>query len=188
MKDLVNYIKYYVSLPNEAEQAIRESFKIRDYKKDDLLLREGDTCRNLFFIMEGTIRTFYLHDGKEITTWIYPDGFFTTAWSSFLLGKKSFESVQALERTRVAYVSKHSWEHLFDEHQSIERFGRFLAEEQLTAIDEYAKGYYLLSAKEKYNNLLAFFPDIVQRANLGYIASMLGISQETLSRVRAASD
>ncbi len=59
-----------------------------------------------------------------------------------------------------------------------------LIEEQLVYIDTYSKGYMFLSAKEKYDKLLSFFPDIDQRANLGYIASMLGISQETLSRIR----
>lgn len=185
MQDLINYIKYYVPIPPETENAVAESFKIREYQKDDLLLREGDTCRNLFFILEGTVRTFYFHEGKEVTTWIYPDGFFTTAWSSFLLEKSSFESLQAIQPTKVAFITKHTLDLLYDKHHSIERFGRYLVEEQLTAIDGYSKGYHLLSAKEKYKNLLAFFPDIEQRANLGYIASMLGISQETLSRVRA---
>ncbi len=185
MQDLINYIKYYVRISQEAEKAVHESFKIREYEKDDLLLREGDTCKNLFFVLEGTVRTFYLHEGKEVTTWIYPDGFFTTAWSSFLLGKASFESLQAIQSTKVASVSKTTLDLLYDKHHSLERFGRYLVEEQLTAIDGYSKGYHLLSAKEKYNNLLAFFPDIEQRANLGHIASMLGISQETLSRVRA---
>lgn len=185
MQDLINYIKYYVSIPQEAESAVLESFQIRDYEKDDLLLRQGDTCRNLFFILEGTIRTFYLQEGKEVTTWIYPDGFFTTAWSSFLLGKASFESLQAIQPTKVAFVTKNTLDLLYDKYHGLERFGRYLVEEQLTAIDEYSKGYHLLTAKEKYKNLLAFFPDIEQRANLGHIASMLGISQETLSRVRA---
>ena len=186
MRDLINYIRYYVKLSPLAEKAILERFNVREYQKDDLLLREGDTCRNLYFLMEGTLRTFYHDDGKEVTTWIYPDGFFVTAWSSFLLGQPSFESIQALQPTKVAFITKSSLYNLYDLHPSMERFGRYLAEEQLSSIDEYAKGYHLLTAKEKYDNLLEFFPDVEQRSNLGYIASMLGISQETLSRIRKA--
>ena len=184
MKELIDYVKYYVKLPAEAEKAILESFKVREYQKGDLILRERDVCRNLFFILKGTVRTFYLHDGKEVTTWIYPNGYFVTAWSSFLLEKESFESVHAIENTTVAVINKLTLNDVYDKRISIGRFGRFLAEEQLTGMDEYSKGYMFLSAKEKYYNLLSFFPDIVQRANLGYIASMLGISQETLSRLR----
>lgn len=184
MKELIDYIKYYVKLSVEAEEAIQENFKLRTYVKDEIILREGDVCKNLFFILEGTVRTFYLHDGKDVTTWIYPNGFFITAWTSFLLKKESFESIQAIEASHVAYLPKTTLYELYDKYPSIERFGRYLAEEQLAAIDEYSKGYMFQTAKEKYDNLLAFFPDVVQRANLGYIASMLGISQETLSRLR----
>jgi len=68
---------------------------------------------------------------------------------------------------------------------AFERFGRILMEEQLAFIDYYFKGVLFMTAKEKYSLLLSYFPDITQRVNLGHIASFLGITQETLSRLRS---
>ena len=89
--------------------------------------------------------------------------------------------------SELAYITKAGLMQLYDQYHKIERFGRMLAEEQLAAIDDYSRGFALLSAKEKYESLLSFFPDVTQRVNLGYIASMLGITQETLSRIRKSS-
>lgn len=184
MKELLDYMNFYVPLAQEAQQAVMKSFKLRTYNKNEVILREGDICQQLFFMLSGTTRTYYTHKGKEITTWIYPDGAFVTAWSSFLSGKSSFEAIHAIEQTQVAFITKTTLYQLYNQHQSIERFGRYLAEEQLTHIETYSKGYLFLSAKEKYENLLSVFPDVELRANLGDIASMLGISRETLSRLR----
>ncbi|PWL31917.1 Crp/Fnr family transcriptional regulator [uncultured Roseivirga sp.] len=181
---LIEYIRHYIKLSNEAKEDLSNSFLTKTYSKDEFIHREGHFCQFLYFILEGTVRTFYNGNGKEVTTWIYPNHQFVTAWSSYLLGTKSFESIQSLGTVKVLCISKHKLEELYKKHNSIETFGRKLVEEQLSSLDSYSKGYMFLTAKEKYDNLLSIFPDVNQRANLGHIASMLGISQETLSRIR----
>ena len=74
---------------------------------------------------------------------------------------------------------------LIHEYRQFEGFARLLAEEQITFTDQFFKGYMFLSAMEKYQLLLQYFPDIELRVKLTYIASFLGISRETLSRIRA---
>ena len=69
----------------------------------------------------------------------------------------------------------------------MQEFGRLMVEEQLTFLDYFYRGFMFMSAKEKYNLLLSIFPDVTQRVNLGHIAAVLGISLETLSRIRKKS-
>lgn len=184
MESLLRYIGHYVNLTPHSKELVANTFKVTDYQKGHILFNEGDICRNLYFIINGVCRTYHDHDKKEITTWIYPESYFVTAWSSFIFKQPSLESVQVLEDSRIASITKDSLNLLYDQDRLIERFGRHLAEEQLALLDDYSRGYDLKSAKEKYQSLLSFFPDVTQRVNLGYIASMLGITQETLSRIR----
>ena len=188
MITLLEYINYYVPLGPEENQAIQNTFKTKVYPKGHILVNEGEVCQKMYFILKGTSRTFHDHTKKEVTTWIYPESHFITSWSSFILEQPSSESIQVLEKdSELAYITKAGLMQLYDQYHKIERFGRMLAEEQLAAIDDYSRGFALLSAKEKYESLLSFFPDVTQRVNLGYIASMLGITQETLSRIRKSS-
>ena len=185
MKLLLDYIRHYVRLSQNEETVLTTSFKTKRYSKGNILINEGEVCEKLFFILKGTCRTAHDHPLKEVTTWIYPEGYFLTAWSSFIMGSPSLEMIQVLEDdSEVAFITKPTLNQLYEEHRTIERFGRLLAEEQLALMDDYSRGYSLMSAKEKYETLLSFFPDVIQRVNLGYVASMLGITQETLSRIR----
>lgn len=188
MDDLLNYIHHYTPLTKEAEQDVRLNFKEKAFKKGEILHQEGNTCRNIYFILQGTARTFYTAPNKDVTTWIYPEGHFVTAWHSFLSQQESYESVEALQDVQVAFISKITLDSLYQKHPVLESFGRKLAEQVIITLDAYSKGYMFLSAKEKYKNLLDMYPNIDQKANLGHIATMLGISQETLSRVRNKLD
>lgn len=181
---LIQYLRQYVRLSIDVENKFVNSFVIKEYQKDDVLVHEGSVCRYLFFLIDGTVRSYFYDDGKEYTTWVYPEGYFVTSWMSFLQELPSHESIQAVQDCKIGAIAKSTLYKLYDDHHGIERFGRLLAEEQISYIHEYSRGHSTLSAKEKYEQLISFFPDITQRINLGHIASLLGISQETLSRIR----
>lgn len=184
MELLKQYISYYVQLTREEENLFLDAFTVEDFPKDHLLLPEGNTSKKLHFVLKGTLRTFYHYEGKEVTTWIYPEGYFVAAWMSFFQDKPGFEGIEVVEPAKVASIGKSQLQQLYDESHKLERFGRLFAEDQLAYLDEYSKGYNFQTAREKYEVLLSFFPDVTQRINLGHIASFLGISQETLSRIR----
>ena len=168
MNLLMEYIKYYVSLTPDAEQDILNAFKVNEYPGGKTILQKGDICNKLYFMLKGTSRTFFYQNEKDVTTWIYPEGYFFTSWASLLSGSPSFEFIEILENSKVAFITKQTLHNLYDKHPAVERFGRLLAEEQLAAVDDYSKGYMFLSAKEKYDLLLSFFPDVTQRVNLGH--------------------
>jgi CRP-like cAMP-binding protein len=184
MEEFIDFVKQYVSLSGAAADAIRTRAKHNTLLKGDLLAEEGKTCKNLYFLSSGTLRTYLFHKGKDVTHWIYPENTMITSWHSYLLRKPSSEYIEATETTQLISLSYTDWQELYEDFPELERFIRLIMEEQIAGIDEFYKGYYFMSAKEKYELLIAVFPAITQKANLGHIASMLGITQETLSRIR----
>lgn len=184
MDEFINYIKQYIFLSEEAEQEIRGLAKEKEYQKGDFLIEEGKTCNRLYFLTKGVCRAYFYQKGKDITHWVYPNGNMITSWHSYILRKPSSEYIELTEDSALVSLSYDDWQELYQKYPELERFGRLVIEEQIALIDDFYKGYYFLSAKEKYNLLIANFPSITQIANLGHIASMLGISQETLSRIR----
>lgn len=184
MEAFIVYIKQYVELSEAAEQAILQIASFKEVPKGEVILKEGKTCKHMYFLTTGTVRTYFYLKGKDITHWIYPDQMLFTSWTSFILQKPATEYLETIEDASFVSIPYDNWQNLYLKFPELERFGRLIIEEQMAMIDEFYKGYYFLTAKEKYNLLIDAYPSIVQRANLGYIASMLGISQETLSRIR----
>ncbi|MCK8520198.1 Crp/Fnr family transcriptional regulator [Aquimarina sp. D1M17] len=184
MNPFIKYIKQYVTISEITEKEILSILLKENVSKGHVFLEEGSICNRIYFIIEGTLRTYFYQNGKDITYWIYPENMMVTSWHSYILRKPSLEYIEATENATVLSINYIEWQELYEKHPQLERFGRLMIEEQMALLDDFYKGYYLLSAKEKYELLVRSFPSITQRTNLGHIASMLGISQETLSRIR----
>ena len=184
MEDFLNYISQYIQLTDALKNAITTVAKVQKQPKSTQLVEEGKTCKHIYFLADGAIRSFLYQKGKDITHWIYDKNTMFTSWHSYVLTKPSNEYIETISEVEVVAISYEDWQNLHEHHPSLERFSRLMLEEQLALIDDFYKGYYFLTAKEKYDLLLTAFPNITQIANLGHIASMLGISQETLSRIR----
>lgn len=184
MDSFIPFIKKYVTISASAQQDITNLLQTERLKKGEFLLEEGQYCNRLYFISKGAVRTFFYHKGKEVTYWIYPQNTLVTSWSSYVFKKPSIEYIETLEDSSVISLTYDQWQKLYSKHRELESFGRLVMEESVGLLDDFYKGYYFMSAKEKYELLLNVFPRITQIANLGHIASMLGISQETLSRIR----
>lgn len=184
MQEFIAYIEGYIPLNEELKRALEEVAVQISYAKNELLVEEGRTCRHLYFLKEGTVRTYFFQKGKDITHWIYPEMSVVTSWHSYIFRKPANEYIETTSDTVVIAISYDDWQELYEKYPELERFGRLMIEEQIATIDDFYKGYYFLTAKEKYELLVEFYPKILQIANLGHIASMLGISQETLSHIR----
>ena len=184
MQNLLQIISSKVRISEKLESAIVGTFRKETISKNEFLLKEFQYCRRLYFLDKGTVRTFYYHKEKDITSWFYREGHFLTSWYSFYTQKASFEYIETLEECTIYSISYTKYQKLILEFPQFERFARLLAEEQTAFVDNFSKGYMFMSAKEKYDLLLSIFPDITLRVNLGHIASFIGVSQETLSRIR----
>ena len=185
MIELLRFINGFQEMDIETEQAIRRYFIKETIEKNEFLSEEGKICTKVYFIQSGLIRRFYLNDGQDITEWIYYSNQWITSLSSFFEQKPSFEYLQACEKT-VIYSLSYADEQKLLEYPLFLHFHMKQLRLYLSKLNEFHHLYKLMNAHDKYNYLLTYFPEIIQRAKLKHIASLMDISQETLSRIRAS--
>lgn len=185
MKQLIDVINSFQELDDETEQAIKKYFVIEKYKKDEFIIEEGKICRKIYFIKSGTVRRFCFENDTEITKWIYTDNQFITSLSSFFQQKPSFENFQACENT-LLYSLSYSDEQILLEYPLFSKFHIKQLRFYLSNINEFHHLFRVMSAQQKYVFLLDSFPQIIIKAKLKYIASLINVNQETLSRIRAS--
>lgn len=152
--------------------------------KNEFLVTEGKICRHLYFLQQGALRGFYNLNGKEITHWFAFEQDFVTSFHSFITQQPAVESIQLIEGCVLWSISKEKLEFLLDQYREVERLLRMAYEKYYIRLEERFVNAQFKTAAERYQDLLAQSPHILQRASLGAVASYLGISQETLSRIR----
>ena len=184
MQSLLQEISKRCFVGPELQKRILNDFEEKEFGKGKIILRQGSRANQLYFVQEGVLHNYYYHDGRQISSWFYNEKQFITSWHSFYAQKQSFEEIECLETCLLYEISHTNYQKLIADFPAFGNFARLLAEEMLTFLDEFSKNWSFLSAKEKYGLLLTYFPDVEQRVKLGHIASFLGISQETLSRIR----
>ena len=185
MQEFLDHITAHQSLSAEAEHALQNCFTKLTLAKNEFLLNQGKICRHLYFLEKGALRGFYNLDGKEITHWFGFEKDFVTSFHSFITGETSVENIQLLESSTLWAISKETLTGLLNRHHDIERLVRVTYEKYYIRLEERYVNAQFKSAKERYENLLQETPYILERVPLGFIASYLGISQETLSRIRS---
>jgi len=185
MHSLFSHIKNYYTLTTAAEEALHDCFQKMIAAKNDYLLNEGQVCRHLYFIETGSVRGFYNVDGKEITHWFAFENDFVTSFHSFTTRQASVENLQLMESSILWRISKEQLTSLFNRYHEIERLVRIAYEKYYIRLEERYVNAQFKAARELYENMLRQTPHILERVPLGYVASYLGISQETLSRIRS---
>lgn len=153
--------------------------------KNDFLLTEGKICRHLYFVQHGAVRGFYNLDGKEITHWFAFEPDFVTSFHSFITQEPAVENIQLLEGSILWAISKSNLDALMSQHHEVERLVRIAYEKYYLRLEERFVNAHFKTASERYQNLLLQNPSLLARVSLGHIASYLGITQETLSRIRS---
>jgi signal-transduction protein with cAMP-binding, CBS, and nucleotidyltransferase domain len=185
MRELIHVINGFQELDFETEEAIKKYFIVERFKKDEFIIEEGKVCSKIYFIKSGAVRRFSLEDGVEFTKWIYTDNQFVTSLSSFFEQKPSFESLQTCEET-IVYSLLYSDELILLEYPLFSQFHIKQLRLYLSKINEFHHLFRIMNAQEKYTYLLESFPQIILKAKLKHIASLIGVSQETISRIRAS--
>ncbi len=153
-------------------------------KAKDILLKEGQICKELGFINKGVFRMYYLADGKEINTHFSFENEFVVSYDSFIQETPTRYYIQALEDAEIvvfnlqtlhsAYSSSHNWE----------RFGRIMAEYSYKTTTNRVESFMFMDAEQRYVDVLKHQPKILERVPLYHVASYLGIERESLSRIR----
>lgn len=183
MSALINSIEQLVSLPKLVKKDLLANIERHHFSKRSLLVKSGSYCNQLYFIEKGMVRTFYHLPDKEITSWLYSSGQFVSCWDSFLKQQASEENLEALTKVTVEAMPYNKLQMLFDKHPCLERWGRKLMESYTLYFNAFNQQIRFATAKEKYTYFLQTFR-YKQKIKLGHIASFLGMTQETLSRLR----
>lgn len=185
MQALLDHIKNYYRLSEDAKNALEERFEQIVLPKNEYLVKEGKICRHMYFVEQGALRGCYTLDGNEITHWFGFENDFVTSFHSFTTNQPAVENIQLLEGSVLWAISKETLDSLYNQYHEIERLVRIVYEKYYIRLEErYVNGKFKTAA-ERYEDLLQQRPHILERVPLGYIASYLGISQETLSRIRS---
>jgi CRP-like cAMP-binding protein len=184
-ESLKSVISAIVPLSENEYSLIEGITRERAIKKKDILVREGESCNTICFYNEGCFRFFYTDEsGREITSDFSFGPGFITSYTSFLTGQKSHINVQSMYDTNLLEIEKGRLYNLYENYHHIERIGRLMAERTLI---DYEKHLFMIlnqPAEFRYKILLENNPKYIREIPLQYIASYLGITQETLSRIR----
>jgi CRP-like cAMP-binding protein len=172
-------------LSEEAYTLLLAHGKEKRWKRGAFLLREGEKCKDIHFIKEGSIRAFQVKDGKDVNLRFYFEEVFATNMKSLRQELPSEHHLQAMEALWTHTFSKSDLLQLYTVSPEIVLWGRNLLESLLIEQEAHADFFKLYSPEERYMRVLAHEPTLIQRLSLSQIASYLGITRETLSRIRA---
>lgn len=185
MQTLFKHIRQYCHLDNSSLESLGEALKPVELEKGSLLITEGKTCQHVYFLEKGCLRGYYNLDGREITYWFAFENNFVTSLLSFVTQKPGMENIQLLEDCKLWAVTHSDLQDLYEKHADINTLGRVMNERYYVMLEERFVSNHFKEARDRYENLITQSPHILQRVPLGYVASYLGMTQETLSRIRS---
>jgi CRP-like cAMP-binding protein len=181
---LYETISSFATLSAKALSLFFNAADIQWVKKRENLLSEGEYCKSIFFIESGFLRTFARKDGTEINIDFAFEGSFVTSLKSLRNGSPSEVNIQAGEDSNIYYFEKSNLLTLYSQSPELESMGRNIIEHLLIAQEDHSKMFKIASPAERYEHLRAHHPQIMQRVSLSQIASYLGVTRETVTRIR----
>ncbi len=185
MTELEVYIKSYLGITRPDDlQLLMEKFKLTTMKKGEYFLKTGRYCDKLSFVQSGLIRVYALSDDREVTQWISSKGFFVTDLASLVFNVPARWTIQTLSDVELYTISKedyHNLKHHVPQWPELEKL--FIAK-CFTMLEDRIFSHLSMSAEERYQLLFEQQPDLFNQVPLQYLASMLGMTPETFSRVR----
>ena len=178
-------VSQFTHLSAESKQEFSERLKISEFPKGHILLQQDKICNYLYFVDTGLARTFYLKDGKDVTDWFSVENSFAVSPISFITRQPDRRAIELLEPSVIYSLHYNDMETLSRKHHDIENFYRHLVSSGMVQLLQKIDAFHFSTALQRYQTLMATNPTIIQRVPLGMIASYLGITQETLSRIRS---
>lgn len=184
IEKLKHYCKQIAGLPEEDLALIDVYFKTVKLRKKAFLWRAGEICSIIGFVSQGVIRNFYYKDGEEKTCGISLENAFFTDFNSLYNQVPTHTNSQAIEDSIVLTITRPNLQLLYQQSPRFESFGRIVSEKAAQSASERAASLSSDTPEERYLSLMAQNQSLFRRVPQKYIASMLGISPESLSRIR----
>ena len=185
MEPFFAFIGQFTLLSEEGKEALSASLQRMELPKGHSLLRPGGICQYFYFIEQGLTRTYYIKDGKDVTDWLSAENSIAVSIISFLTRQPDVRGIELLEPSVLWALSYNDLENLYKKYHDIERLGRLLLGFGTIQIQQRFDDLHFATARQRYQKLVDANPSLLNRVPLGMIASYLGITQETLSRIRS---
>ncbi|WP_343555483.1 Crp/Fnr family transcriptional regulator [Sphingobacterium sp.] len=180
---------YFRSLRLFEEEEINEIIQLFEYKKlnkNDFFVKENQPCHEVAFIQSGIFRSYYSSADKEDITYCFRfPNTWIAAYSSFITGGPSTETMQAITSAELWTIKKHTIDKLATDSLKWTKYLKMVAEEQYLELEKRVFQLQKETASQRYANLLKNHPEFIQQLPLQYLASYLGITQRHLSRIRS---
>lgn len=183
--DIYEIIGHIGPLPEDSLRRLAGELTEVSCAKGDHILEAGKTERNIFFVARGVVRAFLPIDGRDITFWIGTEGATVVSLKSYVLGAPGYETVECVEPTLLYALNRNVLTDLYQQDIHIANWGRKFAETELLQTEERFIPLLFTTAAQRYRALLEKQPHLLQRIPLEHLASYLGITPVSLSRIRA---
>ena len=175
-----------VNLSEEEEEFIKQYLTPKKLRKKQYLLQEGDVCKHIAFVEKGALKAYVVDDaGAESIIQFALEGWVISDLYSFLTGEPATYNIDALENAELVLISKSAHEELLKKLPKYETYIRLQITGAYIALQKRLTSIISLPLEERYKNFLALYPNIAQRVPQHMIASYMGLTPETLSRVRS---
>jgi CRP-like cAMP-binding protein len=184
-ENLIKYCKSFVEIDESSEADLQSNFVPKKLNKKEFLLKEGKICNMVAYVYKGTMRIFHTIDGNELTCDIILENSFVTDFKSLNNGEASAINIQAIDDCDLLIIDKFDLIKLYDTNKHIERLGRIMAEKIAIRTIEIAASLSFDKPEMRFKKLLSTQPELFQKVPQKYLANILGISPESLSRIKA---
>jgi CRP/FNR family transcriptional regulator, anaerobic regulatory protein len=184
MTALEKYIQTYFGIPNDDLLKISAFFRPISLQKGEYFLKTDRMSDKLGFVQTGIVREFIYADGKEVTKWISTEGYFTVDLASFIFQQPARFNIQALTNCELYVISKSDYQQIGQFVPRWHELEKLFLARCFSILEARIMTHLSMTAEERYKQLFEFNPTLFNQVPLQYLASMLGMTPETFSRIR----
>lgn len=172
-------------LPETSKENLKKHISEISHPKNFCLMESDKTIPYIYFVKKGIVRAYATTEEKDITFWFGSEGEPVVSMKSYVEDKPGYENIELLENCELYKLETYILRKLYNEDIHIANWGRKFAERELVKTEELIISRQFKTSLERYKDLMRDKPDLLKRVQLGHIASYLGITQVSLSRIRA---
>jgi len=184
MENLISLFKQYIDLSEEELEFLKNNLVTRSVSKNHVLLKESEISTEFYFIDQGCIRLFYNSNEEEKTAYFYTENMFVSSYQSFTKQIPATHNIAAIEDSKLIVFNLESVVKFTSYSPKFEFLARVIMEEELATYQQIISSFITQNAEERYQNFVKENPKLIQRIPQHQIATFLGVTSETLSRIR----